>query len=84
MFEFVNTDKLRDKLVISIVIIVFFAAMYKTADPADVPFPNETFGQTLTASAMVHLFRYDIAKFKNNAFMMSLAHSILVYTVILI
>lgn len=83
MFEYQQLEKLRDKLILALIIFVVFGFLYTTTNKNDLNFDNEDIGNTMLLSLSIQIFRFDLFKMKRTAFVLSIMQAILSYVIII-
>jgi hypothetical protein len=83
MFEYVSYEKIRDKIILSIIVLVVFGFLYTTLDKNDVGYDNSDLYNTFTRSLGIQILRFDLFEQKGIAFLYSMCQSILSYIIII-
>ncbi len=87
MFEYVSydktIDKIRDKIILSIIVFVVFGFLYTTLDKNDTGYDNSDLCNTFTKSLAIQIFRFDLFTGKGIAFWYSMCQAILSYIIII-
>lgn len=83
MFEFVSFERIRDKIILSIIVIVVFGFLYTTLDKNDLGYDNTNIFDTFIRSSAIQLYRFDIFIQKGTAFWYSMIQAILSYLIII-
>jgi hypothetical protein len=84
MLEYVQLNKLFDKLVLTLICFVVFGFLYTTVDKSDVPFDNANLGNSMLFSLGTQLFRFDIFSVYNRAFALVIIQVVLTYVILVL
>ncbi len=76
--------KLRDKLVLTIIIMIVFTFLYTTLDRLDTGYDTADLANCFYRSLAVSTFRMDVFTQKNMAFVLVMCQAVLVYIVMLL
>lgn len=82
MLENIDFSKIRDKLVLAVMCIIFFAFLYATAEKTEVNFDNSNIFESLLYSFSVQMFEYDLKNIYNRAFVLTIIQIIISYIII--
>jgi len=82
MFDNIDCSRIRDKLILATICIIFFAFLYATADKAEVNFDNSNIFESLLYSFSVQMFEYDLKNIYNRAFVFTIIQILLSYIII--
>ncbi len=82
MFENFDCNRIRDKLVLAVMCIIFFSFLYSTAEKKEVNFDNSNIFESFLYSFSVQMFEYDLKNVYNRAFVFTIIQIILSYIII--
>lgn len=83
MFGYISYEKIRDKIILSIIVLIVFGFLYTTFDKNDTGYNNSDIYNTFTTSLAIQIFRFDIFTQKGIAFWYSMFQAILSYIIII-
>lgn len=84
MLNYVQIEKLRDKVFLAIICWIIFGFLYTTVNKGDLPFDSSDIGKSMTYSLEMQLFRADIFNSYNKAFVFVIIQSILTYIILIL
>lgn len=77
-------NKLIDKLLLTIMIMMVFTFLYTTLDKLDTGYDTSDLGNCFSRSLAISTFRFDVFSQKNTAFALVMCQAILIYVVMLL
>lgn len=83
MFEYINTQKLKDKLLLTIINIVVFGILFTFLPQEEFYFNNKNIVESMYYSLGLHLYRLDFKNVKKTGFILSVFQIIIAYIILL-
>ena len=83
MFEYVDCNKVKDKLLLALICIVFFAFLYSVVERSEINYDNSDIFQSLLHSFSVQMFQYNIKDIYGVAFVFTIIQIVLSYIIII-
>ena len=84
MLEYIQIDKLRDKILLAFISFIVFGFLYTTVNKEDVTFDNAKIGNSMLFSLQTQLFKFDFTTVYGRAFTLSLIQAVLSYVILIL
>lgn len=83
MFDYIEFNKLRDKLLLATISFIVFGCLYMTAEKKEVPFDNSDVVKSMLFSFGTQVFKFDIFNVSGKALYFVILQAIISYVILL-
>lgn len=84
MFEYVNTNKLTDKLLFTLINAIVFGYLYTLLPKNNFNFDNSDIHESMYYSMGMQFYRFDFKEVKKYAFVLAIFQVLIAYVVLII
>lgn len=82
MFDYMNCNKIRDKVLLAMINFIVFGFLYSTVDRKEVDFDNADITNSMMHSFSTQMFEYNLKKTYGWAFVLTIIQIFISYIII--